>query len=119
MQERRQATREKVIYGGIAAIDGRGTTRDCVVRNISETGANLSFRNILNLPKEQLSLTIAKKGRRFAARVIWSNDNVLGIAFSGEQLSETPATEIEEALRLSEKKQRQLKRQIRLLTGET
>ena len=118
MLERRQTTRERVIFGGIAAIDARGTTRDCIVRNISETGANLSFRNNLHLPKDLLSLTIAKRGRRLNARVIWSNDNVLGVAFSSQQPSETPATQIDEALRSSEKKQRQLQRQIRLLTGE-
>ncbi len=118
MLERRHAPREKVLYGGIAASDAMATTRDCIVRNISKTGASLSFPDLVHLPKHQLSLTIAKKGRRFAARVIWSNDNVLGVVFSGEQPSESPAGGIEQALRLSEKKQRRLQRQIKLLTGE-
>ena len=118
MQERRRTLREKVIYGGIAEIEATGTSRECIVRNISETGANLSFRDMLRLPKDQLSLTIAKKGRRFSARVIWSNGNVLGVSFCGEQPLKLPATKIEQALRLSEKKQRQLRHQVQLLTGE-
>ena len=44
MPDRRQSVRDKVIYGGVAEIDERGVTRDCVVRNISESGANLEFK---------------------------------------------------------------------------
>ena len=41
MLDRRQSARDKVIYGGVAEIDERGTTADCVVRNISKRGASL------------------------------------------------------------------------------
>ena len=41
MLDRRQSARDKVIYGGVADIDERGGSRECVVRNISETGAHL------------------------------------------------------------------------------
>ena len=50
MPDRRQSVRDKVIYGGVAEIDERGVTRDCVVRNISENGANLEFSNVIKLP---------------------------------------------------------------------
>src|SRR5215475_1823805 len=39
MQDRRESVRDKVFLGGIAEINGRGSTMDCVVRNLSETGA--------------------------------------------------------------------------------
>ena len=69
MLDRRQSARDKVIYGGVAEIGERGATRDCVVRNISENGANLEFGNVIKLPNEKISLTIARKGRSFLARV--------------------------------------------------
>ena len=85
MLDRRQSARDKVIYGGVAEIGERGATRDCVVRNISENGANLEFGNVIKLPKEKISLTIARKGRSFLARVIWWRDNFVGVAFSSRQ----------------------------------
>src|ERR1700682_5259878 len=51
MLDRRQSARDKVIYGGVAEIDERGTTADCVVRNISEQGASLEFSSAVKPPK--------------------------------------------------------------------
>lgn len=118
MLDRRQNARDRVIYGGVAVIGESGAKRDCVVRNISEQGASVEFRNILNLPQDCMSLTIAKRGRAFLARVVWSRDNIVGVAFSSELSSEHPDAEFEERLRASEKKKRQLQRKIRTLMGE-
>lgn len=116
MADRRESARDKVIYGGVAGIGEHGATRECVVRNISETGASIEFRNIIKLPREQMSLTIAKKGRSFLARIVWWRDNFVGVAFSREQ--ELPVSDIAERLRKSEKKKRQLQRRINELLGE-
>jgi hypothetical protein len=116
MLDRRQNAREKVIYGGVAGIGDDGATRECVVRNISETGASVEFSNVIKLPREQMSLTIARKGRSFLAKVIWWRDNFVGVAFSSEP--EMPVSDLEERLRKSEKKKRQLQRRIKELIGE-
>jgi hypothetical protein len=120
MQDRRRSARDKVIYGGVAGIGEDGATRDCVVRNISENGASLEFGNVVRLPKElpkeQMSLTIARKGRSFLARIIWWRDNFVGVAFSSE--AEQPVSDLAERLRKSEKKKRQLQRRIKELIGE-
>jgi len=105
-----------VIYGGVAGIGQDGATRECVVRNISETGASVEFKNIVKLPKEQMTLTIARKGRSFLAKIIWWRDNFVGVAFSSE--TEMPVSDLEERLRKSEKKKRQLQRRIKELIGE-
>ena len=39
MLDRRESARDKVFYGGVAEIGERGARTDCVVRNISEKGA--------------------------------------------------------------------------------
>jgi hypothetical protein len=117
MLDRRQSARDKVIYGGVAKIDERGTTKECVVRNISENGAHIEFSNIIKLPKEQMLLTIARKGRSFLAKVIWWRDNFVGVAFRSEAPS-APVSDLEERLRKSEQKKRQLQRRIKeLLEG--
>ena len=116
MLDRRQNVRDKVIYGGVAESDG--ATRDCVVRNISENGASLEFSNVIKLPREQMSLKIARKGQSFLAKVIWWRDNFVGVAFRAEAPVELPVSDLEERLRKSEKKKRQLQRRIKELIGE-
>ena len=118
MLDRRQSARDKVIYGGLAEVDESGATRECVVRNISDHGARVEFSNLVKLPKEKMSLTIARKGRSFLARVVWWRDNFVGIAFSSDRPYELPVSDIEERLRKSEKKKRQLQRRINELLGE-
>ena len=117
MRDRRESVRDKVMYGGVAEIGERGTTRDCIVRNISDRGATIEFSNVVNLPKEQISLRIARKGRSFLAKVIWWRDNFVGVAFRAESPAE-PVSDLEERLRKSEKKKRQLQRRIKELIGE-
>jgi PilZ domain len=118
MLDRRQSARDKVIYGGVAEIDELGTTADCVVHNVSEQGASLGFSSAVKLPKGQISLTIARKGRSFLAKIIWWRDNFIGVAFNGETTSELPVSDLEERLRKSEQKKRQLQRQIKELIGD-
>ena len=100
MDERRQSVRDKVIYGGVAALGKDGATRSCVVRNISEGGAAIEFGTIAGLPQD-IGLSIARKGKHYQAKVIWWRAN-----------------DLDERLRKSERKQRQLKRRIKMLMGE-
>jgi hypothetical protein len=117
MQDRRQTTRDKVLYGGVAETGEAGSARDCVVRNISDKGASIEFNNVVRFPKEQMSLTIARKGRSFLAKVIWWRDNFVGVAFSDTPLA-PPVSDLDERLRKSEAKKRQLQRRIKQLLGE-
>jgi hypothetical protein len=122
MIERRENVRDKVIYGGVADLGERGSARECIVRNISDTGASLEFSNVVQLKrdveqKNDLGLTIARKGRSFLARIVWWRDNFIGVAFS-EGHPDVPVSDLEERLRKSEKKKRQLQRRIKELIGE-
>jgi hypothetical protein len=117
MRDRRESVRDKVMYGGVAEIGDHGATRECIVRNISDNGANIEFSNDFQLPKEQLSLRIARKGRFFLARVIWWRDNFVGVAFRAESPAE-PVSDLGERLRRSEIKKRQLQQRIDELLNE-
>jgi hypothetical protein len=116
MQDRRQQPREKVLYGGVVQSEETGTTKDCVVSNLSEKGARIELGNISSFPKGQISLTIARKGRSFLAKVIWWRDNFVGLAFNGE--TPEPVSDLEQRLRRSEAKKRALQRRIKQLLGE-
>jgi hypothetical protein len=116
MLDRRQSPRDKVLYGGVAQVNERGSTMDCVVRNISEGGACVEFDQAARLP-EEMNLTIARKGRSFLARIIWRQANRVGLAFR-TMFTDAPANDLDERLRRSQIKQRQLKRRIKELIGE-
>ena len=118
MLDRRQSVRDKVIFGGVASINERGSTMDCVVRNISEGGACVQFDETAKLPNE-MRLTVARKGRSFFARMIWRQADRVGLAFRTMTASGVPAsTDLDERLRQSEQKKRQLQRRINELLGE-
>lgn len=113
MIDRRDNIRDKVIYGGVASVDDRGSTRDCIIRNFSEKGASIEFNDVAHLP-EEMSLTIARKARSFLARIIWRGVNTIGVAFH-----DAPEhSDLGERLRKSEKKKRELQRRIKTLLGE-
>ena len=118
MLDRRQSARDKVIFGGVAEIGEPGATTDCVVRNISENGAQIEVSNVIKPGKEPISLTIARRGRSFLARIIWWRDNFVGVAFSPDPSPQLPFSDLEQRLRQSEKKKRQLQRRIKELIGE-
>jgi hypothetical protein len=119
MLDRRRSVRDKVIYGGVAAVNERGATMDCVVRNISEGGACVEFEETAKLPQE-MRLTIARKGRSFLASMIWRHADRVGLAFRTMTASGVPAfTDLDERLRRSEQKKRQLQRRINELLSES
>ena len=113
MQDRRESARDKVFLGGVAKINERGSTMDCVVRNFSETGACVEFDSAPRLP-EQMNLTIAHKGRSFLARMIWRQANRVGLAFRA-MVTDSSESDLDARLRRSEKKKRQLQRRINQL----
>ena len=117
MDERRQGMRDRVIFGGMASSDAK-PPKECVVRDISEHGARLEFKSGARLPKDQISLAIARKGKSFLARIIWWRDNIVGVAFTDPADQAMPESDLAERLRKSEKKKRQLQRRINDLLGQ-
>jgi hypothetical protein len=116
MQDRRKNLRGKVFLGGVAGINERGSTMDCVVRNVSDAGACVEIDQGAKLPDE-INLTIPHKGRSFLGRLIWRHADRVGLAFR-TMVTDPPASDLDERLRRSQIKQRQLKRRIKELLGE-
>lgn len=115
MQDRRESVRDKVFLGGVAEINTRGSTMDCVVRNFSENGACVEFDSAAPVP-EEMNLTISQRGRSYLARMIWRHADRVGLAFRA-MVSDKPESDLDVRLRRSEKKKRQLQRRIDQLLG--
>jgi PilZ domain len=116
MLDRRQRARHKVLYGAVAEINEQGSTMDGVVRNFSDQGACIEFENSARVP-EQVNLTIARNRSSFLARLIWRQANKVGLAFR-MMTSDAPVSDLDERLRRSEIKKRQLQRRIKELLRE-
>jgi hypothetical protein len=98
MSDRRQSARDKMMYGGVVEIDEHGPTRDYAVRNVCENGARIEDRSLLS-------------------RIIRWRDHFVGVAFSSEDPSKPPVSDLDERLRKSEQKKLQLQRRIDELLG--
>ncbi|WP_024515606.1 PilZ domain-containing protein [Bradyrhizobium sp. Tv2a-2] len=115
MQDRRANARDKVLFGGRAAVDAR-SSMNCVVRNLSENGACVEVDGDARVPQE-INLTIARKGRSYLAQVVWREANRLGLAFRA-MITDPGSSDLDARLRASEKKKRELQRRIKQLIGE-
>ena len=79
MQERRSVTRIRVLKGAKFLL-GNSSVRDCVVRNLTNTGAGIEIPNTIELP-DQLELTF-DGGRSFRnCRLAWRKIGKTGVEF--------------------------------------
>ena len=115
MLDRRERARNKVIHGGVEEIGQRGMTRDSIGGNSSEDGADIEFNNVVKFPKPQTSLGIAPDDRSWRAKIVQWRDRFVGVAFGSEKPYELPFSDLEQRLRRSERKKRQLQRRINAL----
>ena len=81
MPEQRQHIRQKSLLRGLVYFDGQPFAVECVVRDISETGARLAFSQAPAGSAHQLELQIPLKAQRHRCRIVWRADNELGLAF--------------------------------------
>ena len=79
MIEQRKATRQRVLKQGTLAF-GSGGGVDCMVRNISSSGARIEIASPMRLPP---SFTLVIKTDHFLRRChpIWSKDTKVGVEF--------------------------------------
>ena len=80
MSERRREMRRRTYLAGQLAFNDRYSTMDCLVRNLSQDGAKLSFAHPPMIPGE-FDLRVVKKGDGRRARVVWQVDLEAGVAF--------------------------------------
>lgn len=79
MQERRKVTRSRVLKGAKIII-GSASTIDCVVRNVTNSGARIQIANTVDLP-ETLDLTLDAGFTIRPCRVAWRSVNETGLQF--------------------------------------
>jgi hypothetical protein len=81
-QDKRTAPRHRVL--GHAQIIGRTGATNCVVRDLSESGAKLGVSGKVKVPPE-FDLWFVQRKLKLRVRVKWRNGEHLGVAFINPQ----------------------------------
>ena len=101
MSERRQAPRQKSFLRGLAYLGNSPSAVNCLVRDISDTGARLTFTEPV-AATETLELHIPVKGQTLHAKVKWREPGEIGIAFvSDAGVEAQPASDDELTARVA------------------
>ena len=87
----RRATRRRVLFSGVLVNDDGSSTLDCVIRDLSASGAKVRLAGSAPFPSE-LWLIEVREGLAFRCTVAWRNLPELGLAFLREHDLKTAAT---------------------------
>jgi hypothetical protein len=80
MGERRTSARKKSFLRGRVMYNNRQSAIECLIRDVSEHGANLIFSDTASIP-ETVELYIPQKDQTFRAHVQWRSGGEVGVAF--------------------------------------
>src|SRR4051812_14497247 len=78
MPERRSSTRQKSFLQGRIYYNNRRASVDCLVRDISDTGAKLVFSSAVTIP-DVVEIYLSNKDEVRRARVQWRRGDEVGI----------------------------------------
>jgi len=81
MSERRIAPRQKSFLRGCIYFNNRRSAVDCLIRDISDTGARLIFSSTVAIP-DVADLYIPQKEQTLRAHVQWRHGDEVGVAFT-------------------------------------
>ena len=81
-QEARVAQRRRVLKAGLVATNDRHLTRNCTIRDISDTGARLRMESSLVVP-DTFELIVEMDGLEANCEVVWRSGTEVGVRFLG------------------------------------
>ncbi len=89
MAEHRRAARQKSFLQGRIYFNNRRSSVDCVIRDISPTGARLTFSSGVETPA-LVELHVPNKEETHSAKVAWRRGDEMGLEFvtAGPQVAE-------------------------------
>ena len=78
MDERRISPRHRVLKAG--TIEFSGSKLDCVIRNMSATGAAIEIKSPIRFP-DSFVLAVTSDGSARRCHIVWREDKRIGVAF--------------------------------------
>jgi hypothetical protein len=95
MDERRIGLRQKSFLQGRVFYNNRMSSIDCLVRDISGTGARLKFPGPVVMP-ESVELFIPNKNESYRCEVQWNRGDEIGVAFLRDESEAAAAAPVSE-----------------------
>jgi PilZ domain-containing protein len=86
-EESRTAIRQRTFLKGTLYYDNRRASMECVIRDMSDSGARLNFEHPVTVP-DDVELFIPHKQQTLRAHVRRRTPNEIGIAFEVERAAE-------------------------------
>jgi len=79
--DQRRARRRPIRYNAWMAIEGEKKLQECVLSDVSETGARIEVLNSKKLPDRFMLLLSENGSARRVCRVVWRKPRYVGVAF--------------------------------------
>jgi hypothetical protein len=95
MGERRQSERQRSFLRGCVYFNKRRNAFDCLIRDISTTGARIIFSDTVSVP-DVVDLYIPQKEQTVRAHVQWRRGDEIGLAFSDALCAADPRPAVTE-----------------------
>jgi hypothetical protein len=77
--DHRKAQRHRTLKGGLIVFNDGRSTIECMVRNMSEGGAQLTVASVLGIP--QTFVLKLNEGGQVQATIAWKRGNTIGVKF--------------------------------------
>ena len=84
---RRVAPRARTFLKGVVYYDNRNASIDCTIRDLSDTGARITFATMVTVP-DNIELHIPQKQRVLLARVLRREPHEIGVSFEDQRSNE-------------------------------
>jgi hypothetical protein len=95
MPEARRSERVRAFLGAKIIYNNRMSIIDCVIRNISTSGAKLALAGSLPIPGE-FELQIPQRGCSYRARFVWRNTENAGVEFIAADVQKSTEVRLRE-----------------------
>jgi PilZ domain len=79
--ERRTSARQRRLNGAKIIFNNNSSVFDCVVRDLSDTGARLRVASPIGIP-DSFDLRIDRNGACYPSKVVWRSADYIGVIFS-------------------------------------
>jgi PilZ domain len=93
MKERRKSARQKSFLRGCIYFNNRHSALDCLVRDISPSGARLIFSDTVTIP-DVVDLYVPHKEKTLRAQVHWRHGDEVGVGFGRAAQAVPPLTDV-------------------------
>jgi hypothetical protein len=80
MDDRRHAPRHRTFLQGRVFYNNRRSTADCIIRELTDDGARLSFTDPVTLP-HSFELHIPNRDQTYRVETIWNHGEEVGVTF--------------------------------------